>query len=177
MAALVEGNRRLRLGHFETLGLIIGSRRAKTALIMKTLSGTFVFVALAAIGTVAVLTVRPFALATPTPTQADCPPAENAPVLIIMGKDGLQSTKSGDALKAMFDDLIKKCGDKVCNVDYYDKDHPVEGHPAWHKGHRKLVPTAAVRSEASRNVASADPSHLVQQAAFKTTDDAISFFT
>ena len=116
MAALVEGNRRLRLGHFETLGLIIGSRRAKTALIMKTLSGTFVFVALAAIGTVAVLTVRPFALATPTPTQADCPPAENAPVLIIMGKDGLQSTKSGDALKAMFDDLIKKCGDKVCNT-------------------------------------------------------------
>jgi hypothetical protein len=142
---------------------------------MKTLSGTFVFVALAVIGTVALLTVRPFALATPTPTQTDCPPDVNAPVLIIMGKDGLQSTKSGDALKALFDDLIKKCGDKVCNVDYYDKDHPVLHHPAWHKGNRKLVPTAAVRSEASRNLAAADPSHLLQRVAFETTDDAISF--
>jgi hypothetical protein len=144
---------------------------------MKILSGTFVFVALAVIGTVAVLTVRPFALATPTPTQANCPPDVNAPVLIIMGNDGLKSTKTGDALKAVFDDLIQKCGDKVCNVDYYDKDHPAQGHPAWHKGNRKLVPTAAVRSEASRNLASADPSHLLQRAAFQTTDDAISFLT
>jgi hypothetical protein len=143
---------------------------------MKTLSGTFAFVALAVIGTVAVLTVRPLALATPTATQAHCPPDVNAPVLIIMGKDGLKSTKTGDALKAVFDDLINKCGDKVCNVDYYDKDHPLQGDPAWHKGSRKLVPTAAVHSEASRNLASADPSHLTQQAAFETTDDAISFF-
>jgi hypothetical protein len=144
---------------------------------MKILSGTFIFVALAVIGIVAVLTVRPFALATPAPTQADCPPDENAPILIIMDKDGLQSTKTGDALKAVFDELIKKCGDKVCNVDYYDKDHPVQGHPAWSKGHRKLVPTAAVRSEASRNLASADPTHLVQQSAFQTRDDAISFLS
>ena len=142
---------------------------------MKNLSRTFVFVTLAVIGIVAVLTVRPFALATPTPTPADCPPDENAPILIIMDKDGVQSTKTGDALKAVFDDLIKKCGDKVCNVDYYDKDNSVLGHPAWHKGHRKLVRTAAVRSEASRNVASADPSHLVQRAAFQKTDAAIDF--
>ena len=94
-----------------------------------------------------------------------------------MGKDGMPSSKKSGDLEAIFDCLIQKCGDKVCNVDYYDKDHPYTGDPAWHKGSRKLVQTGAVRSEASRNLASADPSHLVQQAAFQKPDDAANFLT
>jgi hypothetical protein len=60
MAALVEGNRWLRLGHFETLGLIIARPGVKPSVVMKTLSGTFRFVVLGVIVTVVVVSCCDF---------------------------------------------------------------------------------------------------------------------
>jgi hypothetical protein len=97
------------------------------------------------------------------------PPATgNPPIVICMNEPGVKVKAPSDDVKKAFDDLIVKHGEKVCNVDYYDKPD----HRDWQRGKGPLCMISAVRSEAAGNPAPADPSHLVQRVAFDTLDEA-----
>ncbi len=99
------------------------------------------------------------------------------PILIIFDADGVKTRASSDVVEKAFDDLIGKHGKDVCNVDYYDKDHPHLGNPAWHKGNRGLTTRHAIRSKAAGNPAPADPTNLSQKVAFADLDEAQKTFS
>jgi hypothetical protein len=63
----------------------------------------------------------------------------------------------------------------VCNVGYYDKDHPQLGKPAWSRGTLKLTMIGAVHSEAAGNPSAADPINLVMKVAFTDLDEEQKF--
>jgi hypothetical protein len=97
------------------------------------------------------------------------------PILIIFDADGVKTRASSDVVEKAFDELIGKHGENVCKVDYYDKDHPHLGNPAWHKGNRGLTTTHAIRSKAAENPTPADPTNLVMKVAFADLDEAQTF--
>ncbi len=102
------------------------------------------------------------------------PPATGEPpVVFCMNPPGVKVKASLKVVEDAFKQLIAKHGEKVCNVDYYDKPD----HRDWHQGKGLLCMTSAVRSEAAGTPAPADPSHLVQRVAFDTLDEAQQFLS
>ena len=135
---------------------------------MKTLSGTFVFKfgILAASATASIVLVSAC-------EKSPAPATGNPPIVICMNEPGVKVKASSQAVEDEFKHLIGKHGEKVCNVDYYDKPD----HKDWHQGKGPLCMTSAVHSEAAGNPAPADPSHLVQRVAFDTLDEAQQFLS
>ncbi len=135
---------------------------------MKTLSGTFVFklVILVAIATASIVLVSAC-------EKSPAPATGNPPIVICMNEPGVKVKASSKVVEDAFKQLIAKHGEKVCNVDYYDKPD----HRDWHQGKGPLCMTSAVHSEAAGNPAPADPSHLVQRVAFDTLDEAQQFLS
>jgi hypothetical protein len=131
---------------------------------MKTLSGTFALklVILAAGVTASIV------LISACQTTADF--GIDKPIHVFMIEPGMKvRASSGDVQKA-FDNLIKKHGEKVCFVDYYDKNQ----HKEWH---RPLTMTGAVHSGAAGNRVPADPINLVMKVAFADLDESQKFFS
>ena len=94
------------------------------------------------------------------------------PILIIFDADGVKTRASSENVEKAFDDLIKKHGDKVCNVDYYKDNKKL-----WHKGNRGLTTTHAIRSQAAGNPTPADPTSLMLKVAFADLDESQQFFS
>jgi hypothetical protein len=94
------------------------------------------------------------------------------PILIIMDADGVKTRAPSADVEKAFDDLIKKHGDKVCNIDYYKDNKKL-----WHKGNRGLTTTHAIRSKAAGNPTPADPTNLVMKVAFADLDESQQFFS
>jgi len=92
------------------------------------------------------------------------------PILIFMGEPGMKVRASSEVVEKAFDDLIKKHGPKVCNVDYYDENQQK-------KWHRPLTMTGAVGSKESGNPAPADPTNVLQKVQFADLDEAQTFFS
>jgi hypothetical protein len=95
-----------------------------------------------------------------------------SPILVIMDATGVKTRAASKDVENAFDDLIRKHGEGVCNVDYY-----VDDKKKWHKGNRKLIMTRATRSEAARTPAPADPTNLMQKVAFADLDESQQFFS
>jgi hypothetical protein len=131
---------------------------------MKTLSGTFALklVILTAGVTASIVLV--------SACRKSAILATDKPILILMNEPGVRARASSEDVEKAFDDLIKKHGKKVCNVDYYDEKQQK-------KWHRPLTLTGAERSETSGNPAPADPVHLLQKVAFDTLDESQQFFS
>jgi hypothetical protein len=94
------------------------------------------------------------------------------PILIIMDAHGVKVRAPSAVVESAFEDLIKKHGEGVCNVDYYVNDER-----KWHKGNRKLTTTGAIRSKAAENPTPADPTNLVMKVAFADLDESQQFFS
>jgi len=92
------------------------------------------------------------------------------PILIFMGEPGMKVRAPSEVVEKAFDDLIKKRGAKVCNVDYYDENQQK-------KWHRPLTMTGAVRSKESGNPTPVDPINLMQKVAFADLDESQQFFS
>ncbi|HEU5248161.1 MAG TPA: hypothetical protein VFU09_13815 [Candidatus Udaeobacter sp.] len=94
------------------------------------------------------------------------------PILIIFDADGVKTRAPSADVEKAFDDLIKKHGEGVCNVDYYKDNKKL-----WHKGNRGLTTRHAIRSTAAGNPAPADPSNLVMKVAFADLDEEQEFLS
>jgi hypothetical protein len=92
------------------------------------------------------------------------------PIHVLMIEPGMKVRASSQDVQKAFDNLIKKHGEKVCFVDYYDKNQ----HKEWH---RPLTMTGAVHSEAAGNPVPADPVNLMQKVAFANLDESQKFFS
>jgi hypothetical protein len=92
------------------------------------------------------------------------------PILVIFDADGVKTRAPSADVEKAFDDLIKKHGDKVCNVDYYKDNKKL-----WHKGNLSLI--GGFRSEAAGSPTPADPSNLVMKVQFADLDESQQFFS
>src|SRR5947207_2668592 len=93
-------------------------RNAIAASAMKTPSGTFALkLVILAAGVTASIVLISACLKASLLTGGD-------PILMIFDADGVKTRASSEDVAKAFDDLIGKHGKDVCNVDYYDKDHP-----------------------------------------------------
>jgi len=135
---------------------------------MKTLSGTFALkLVILAAGVTASIVLISACWKASFLTGGD-------PILVIMDGDGVKTRASSDVVGKAFDDLIRKHGEGVCNVNYYKND---PHRPDWHKGNRGLTTTHAIRSKAAGNPTPEDPTNLVMKVAFADLDESQQFFS
>jgi hypothetical protein len=131
---------------------------------MKALSGTFAL----KLGILAASVTASIVLISACQTTAHLD--IDKPIHVLMIEPGMKVRASSGVVQKAFDDLIKKHGEKVCFVDYYDKNQ----HKEWH---RPLTMTGAVHSGAAGNRVPADPMNLMQKVAFADLDESQKFFS